>query len=1180
MRTWECVRAAGVLSAVLFVCGAIAPGCHEFDTTPVEVEHGTLGEEIVQVFCERIAAEAHPEDAQGLRWKPVCEGREPPPADAPPRLTALMENRERLADALDRTLPETMSDELGHFMGELLPFFDPPEERLPTQTRRLADFLMRLSEDDEALGALERFGTRRGYRPLRLALGVTRPVLAYPEFDEFSDLALTFLLEGSGREAFDDLSAAGAVEMATMEIEPDDPSERTTLTLMRELMFTQDPLFATGDGPRWVVTRDARGLALPNTSVGGRVPAPFADTDGDGLADVDDLGRYVASSGELLDLPTPFRVVDEGMVPRDSSGRALSTGGTRVWSYFDASQTMLAGMTAEMAPWFDPDDPTMMQLSRGLPVLLGPEMEASQAYGEYSLSYRGFDTSRGPMLDAVHALGELMHRDETQLALELTETLMRDHESETAGLVRSARYLAIHGDDFPDAQLTEGSIFWDHMIDLVRRLAQEPGLLEAILRSFSDERSATLGPVYASFMRHRDRVTYDPSDVNGAPVGLPLDEPVDHAMPDTFDNESMFQRTLGLIDGLNGVQVCNRDGAKLNIRVLGISLSWPLFGTADECELIRIDNVAEAYALSILGEYELELQSGLLTAITNLADALGIDVDEALEEASGIDGLTRHPTPQALNRLVFWGLSDSSGTRSCTPDEDGGDCNSEFAGQLFDPVIDRNGHDVIERFHGTIFAWEAPGFYEGMRPLLEVLHRPEYAYDARGDYVFGEILGVLHRHWASADSTETCAAPACAPGDPNFSYRSDVRSYEALVADGFDDQPGQGALTARLHRMNLVLEGIEVRPGQDGVSVLAAAAADMVDPALNPGLTDRRGRSMATYNDGSVDVPMTPIYLLTDALNAMDDAWAGAPARRAEFLVARRSMADQFLGTETVGDGFRFGNQRGRAILVTALPFMVDRIEAHRAAGDLLEWSTGIDEDMEDLLREPLMAGVIRFLDAINEDPEARAALARLVGYLVNEASANDAFVSTLHALADALMVLEDEENIVPLMGAMSEGLAPNVHDVVAGAPEPLDLEASAIRDLLDLVSDIQEVDDDRTLRQVLQNAVALPAAGDPVTPLEDIIDVIAEVNRAEPNAGGSLRAGDYREVMGQMTDFMLDEDHGLERLNALLQHRSCLPEQGRSCAMTGTSIESSGLCYQGATCTCSDDLTWRCARP
>lgn len=1162
--------------AVVLGTGLVAPGCSEFDVTPARVEHGTLGEEIVQIFCERMAREAFPTEVSGARWKPVCEGVEAPPADAPPRLAALMQNRRRLANALDRMLPESMSDELGHFMGELLPFFDPPEERLPTQTRRLADFLMRLSANDEAIAALERLGTRRGYRPLRLGLGVARPVMGYPRFDEFADLSLELLLNGAASQEFDALSRALALEMATLS-----PTERigpSTLSLTRELMFTEDPLFSTG-ATRYVLLRDERGIALPNTDSGGLV-APFADTDGDGLADVDRLGRFVGAGGTLLDLPAPFRVEDEGAVPRDPSGRAIRGDGTRYFEYIDASATMLAGMTAELAPWFAPDSPTLMQIARGMPVLLGPRVTLSQPYGAYSLRYEGFDTDRGPIFDAVHALGELMHRDETVDALIALEMLLRDHESEAAGVIRSARFFAIEGDAHPGAQLTEGSIFWDDMIDIARRFSQEPGMLEAVMRSFSDPDAAQAGPAYASFMRNRDRVTYDPSDINGTPLGLPLDEPVDRGSPDTFDNESVWQRTIALIDGLDGVQVCNREGSRLSIRVLGIPLNWPLFVTAGECDLIRIDNVAEAFSLAILGTYELELQSGLLRAITDFADALGIDIDAALEEASGIDGMTRHPTPQALARLIFWGLADSSGVRSCTPGPgaEPGNCNSEFAGQLFAPVIDRHGNDVIERYHGTIFAWESPGFYDGMRPLLEVLHRPGYTYDSGGSYFFGDLLGTLHRHWGSTANTQTCAAPACDPGDPNFSYRSNVRSYEELVADGFDD--AGGALARRLQRMNVALEAIEVRPGVDGVAALAAATEVMVDPDRNAGLTDRRGRSMATVNDGSRMIPMTPIYLLTDALNAMDDAWLAEPDRRAEFLIGRRSMADQFLATETLGAEFRLGNQRARAMILAVLPFARGRIEDHRARGDLLEWSTGLDERFADTMREPMFAALIYLIDAVNEDPAARTALNELMGYLVGEASANDAFITMLYAFADALMVFEDDRNMIPLMNALAESMAANVNEVIAGDPAELDIVGSAVRDTLDLMQDIAEVDDEHTLRRILRNAVALPGTGDPITPLETIIDVIAEINRAVPNEGGSLRADDYRAVLGQVTDFMLDDEHGLERLNLVVQQRSCLPEQGVSCATVGASIASRGSCYEGAQCTCGGDLIWRCARP
>jgi hypothetical protein len=1160
--------------------GVTSPGCATFDTTPPAVTHGSLGEEIYQVFCERLAADADRTDVTGVRWKPVCEGRAEPPATAPARLIALHANRARLVQALDRTMPEDTTDELGRFLGALLPFFDPPEERLPRQTRRLADFLSRLAADDEAIAALERLGTRQGYRPLRLALGVTRPVLSYPELDSFLSVALDTLLEGPASEELTAVQSALALEMATMEAEPFDPSEESTLQIVRELMFTEDDLFAVGS-PSWVLVRDRRGIALP---ANGAIAAPFVDQDRDGLADVDALGRFIDVRGELLGIPTPFRVVDEGAVPRDGVGRALRGDATRYYQYLDASRTMLAGTTAELAPWFRPESPTLLQMSRGLPLLFGGPREATFDYGAHGLRYTSFDTDQGSIFDVVHAVGEMMHRPRTDDALAVAETLLRDHESATAGVLRAARYLANQGDLYPNARLTGPSNFWDDLIDLVIRILERPGMLEAVMRSFSDPRSAQLGRIYGGLMRYRDRITYDsrPGAQNLPPVGLPLDQAVNRSMPDTFDNESLFQRTLALIDGLNGVRVCNKDGARLNVTlpVIGQITYPPNFLPGyGECELINIENVAEAYALAILGRYQLRLEDGFLRFLTGLVGASF--VDPLLEDASGIDGLTQRPTPQALNRLVFWGLADDTGTRSCAG---GPDCNSTFAGQLFEPVRDRHGNLVIERYHGTIFAWEMPGFYEGMRPLLEVLHQPGYRTDSSGRYMFGELLGTLHAHWASPANTETCgerdtSAMRCARGAPNFSYHSNARSYEALIADGFID----GELLARVHRLNLALEDIPVRPGEDGVTVLAAAAADLVDPRRSVGLTDRQGRTELPVNDGTRTVPVTPLYLVLEALNAMDRDLEVDPDRLREWRDARQAIAEQFLATSTLGEQFRFGNARARAILVTALPFARDRIRVHREAGDLVTWATTLHSRFAETMREPLFAALVRFLDAVNEDPAAREALAALMGYLVDQASDNDAFAATLYGAADALMVLEDDANIVPLLRALSEAMAPNVRDVVA-VGGTLDTEGSALRDTLRLLRDVQDVDDERTLRTLLQNAVQIPSEGDEVTPLETILDVIAEVNRATPNEGSSLRADDYRSVLGNVTDYMLDERRGLERLTAVVQQRQCFPEQGFSCNEAGARIASAGLCYVDGECTCGPNATgaleWQCAAP
>lgn len=681
------------------------------------------------------------------------------------------------------------------------------------------------------------------------------------------------------------------------------------------------------------------------------------------------------------------------------------------------------------------------------------------------------------------------------------------------------------GDTYPGERLEQPNVLWDDVIELGIDYAHDPGLIDAVLRAFGDPRSAQLGTIYGNLMRYRDRIDYDPADPNGAPLGFPLDQRVDRSMPDVRGNESLFQRSIALIDGLDGVRVCNKAGAVLHITLFGLNIRWPLFGSYDECELFDITNVAEAYALAILGTYRLEINDSLLNGLISLIDSTRIaNVDDLLEQASGIDGLTRRPTPQALNRLVFWGLDTNPGT---------GRANCAFCADLFDRVRDRHGNDVIDTYPGTIFAWEQPGFYEGMTPLLEVLHDPRYTYSDAGAYRFGQLITTIHRHWATPDHWLTQSSD---PSAPNFSYQSAGRRYEDNVADGFVE----GRVLERLQRLGVVLDAVEVEPGRDGTRVLAEAAEDLIDPDRNPGLRTRDGRTTIPRNDGSRPMQVTPLLLVLDAMRAMDRDLGAAPDRRGPWETARNALATQLLGTRRLGDGYVLENQRARALILALLSFLRERLAEHRAAGDLAAWSRQLTPDAEETLRAPMVSALVRFLDRVQDDPEARDSLSRLVGYLVDEASTNDAFASTLYGAADLLMVLEDDENIVPIARALSRALAPDALEFTAGTDPDgeLDVDGSVATDALGLVREVQARDTTHTLRVILANLAALGEGEDERTPLEEILDVISEINRASPGAGGAFEADDYEATLHQARDFLTDERRGLERLYDVVQER------------------------------------------
>ncbi len=1144
-------RSTARVLALAALCTVSLSCTEELDLTRTNTARGTLGAEIYEVICLRIAAGDDPTDVSARRSRRLCEGRKAADVDTPPRLAALDAQRERLVDALDRTLPEPLEDDLSRFLLQILPLYDPPDDVLPAQTRAAAALLDTLAQDDEALDALARLGQRRGYRPLRLALGVARPLLAYPDFDTLARQALTTIdTGGAAGTEWEQLLRVTALEMATANVAPPPAAgARGTLAIARELLFTEDAAFGAGPA-RYLVARDLRGLAQPEPR-SGTVPAPFVDADRDGLADIDALGRFVAADGALLALPTPFTIRGEATVRRDPAGRALRDDGAPLFRTFDASRTLLAGVTREAAPWFAPDAPVALDLAVGLPLLLGPETDRNEEFGATRLAFRGPDTRSGPLFDVLHAGTTVLDRPELDDALGVVDTLLTDHEPEVAALLDAIWVAQDSGDANPRARVDVRSDLWDDLLTTTEAMAQTPGLLEALVRALAEPASADLGPITATFLRYSDRVEFDPANVNGPPLPAgPLARRTDWARPDVANNESLFQRSIAVIQDLDGVRVCNKAGAVLRVYNAsgGVLLRWPLVGSYGECELIQIDNVAETYVQSVLGRARIVLKDRTLDGLLRLAQSFGIlTIDGLLEGQSGVDGLTQTPTPQALGRLVFapanpfiQGLLDAS---SFKRDRNG---DGVYADDETVPIADRHA--------GVVPSWEKTflvngreaSFLSALTPLLRAFddHDPP-----GGRFLFGALMRDLHLHWPTRTNT---ASQRTDPRGDMFSQQDDVRSYEPILADLFE----RGALTARLGALVRVLDAEELRPGTDGVDALVAATNVLVDPsrscggscATGGGLRYRSGRdhpctSSGICFDGMGGRPrryVSPLYLLIDGLASMDRALERDPARLMRWRSARTAIAEQLL-RPTAGSSPRLANRRALALLRAVVPFARARIAEHRTAGDLTPWSRGLTARAESTLGSAATSAALDFLVAVEADPAARDAIAALVAYLIDDASANDALDTTLLALADLLQVLEDDANLTPLLRALAVALASDPRAAVdTGAALTTD---GAVTDAtLTLIRRVDALDDRGALLAVLANLVSLPAesaaASPDETPLETIVDVIAEVNRRDPGAGGTLAADDYRAILETTRDFLRDEDRGMERLYRVVQER------------------------------------------
>lgn len=1286
---------------------ALAACSNDFDTTHVPPPRGSIGEEVYGIFCDRVSAQSLREDLNGASFHAVChkvngafadtvdESRLPPltsdavdvkgapvsidkqKADrehALARINALIRRRNDLIGAIDATFPDVkvpikdlanpdptkscnapqasgegkLGTQMADMMGRFMALYN--DGTIPQSTESLGDLMNAIEASPDAQAALARFGSRQGYRPVDVAFGAVRPMMAYPRLRDMANATLRVIsadsnpydpapkLDSTGKRipepgvAYPQFTQALAVlqqEMRTTTasnppaalIANYDASvgrdvlsrPRDNLEALQQVLYAQDPVFGGGTS-RYIVLRDNRGYARVSKP-GGVLPAPFVDKDKDGLADVDDLGQFVSSSGTAP--PTPFFApYAQDTQLRDPFGRALiSANGPTMYDTLDTSHSFTASLLADTLPLVNPDPnakhETLMDALAGAYVLLGSRDGSPATQKAYAgdastdnqlvtIAYDAYHPETSPLLDLVYATGQIMGDPSTDDTLAYTSKLMTNHPGELARVIGAALAFKATADKHPEATLPAKSTFWDEMIDVLVQTEKEPGLLEDVLRSLSSDASLPLNTVFANYMSYRDHISYDRSNLNGKAWNFDTNSTsemttqVDRSKPDTNFNRSAMQRFLQAIHDTHHVTACNKDGAVVHAKLGGISIDMPLFGGSyKECEVFKLEDLARFYLDSIIGKASLYLRNDTLR---NGILGIGAATVGLMEQSSGITGFwdasgskTLRPRPQFLNRQVFFDLindSPSSGINYKTnhfltdlmgvnsvgsivcperiiADPVPGAADASPDGKVHGLRSCSTGDSVYERDVDATMVWENFGFYGAMAPLITA-----YANHNREDLLL-DMMEVWYRHWGDDKVLPTdCDTTGNAQTNPRYCSKDGVVRYEPLLADALGNGDIMPALnvvakilsTDTISHCNAIDATSHACTGTtpyDGNTVMAKAARGLFDPdqAKAAGLKNRAGVATSLRNDGTTNPQTTPVYLMTESLGKIDQAFAnyqpkgpGDDKRQAQWKSARSQLVDQFLGVKGSGPQSTFAEPA----LPKIAPVLVNMLRAQLFAHcpdsftppyKACTWARSeLINNMSDSVKGPLFAAAVDMVDAIRRDDPARAELEALLQYLVTAASQNDALASMLASASDALQVLRDDANLVPLFHALSPALAPSVKNA-EGQYTKKSLADAQLALLARIGGKYYDASGNEICaREVDPNAILSAVLGNLVTPIKDsqgrlaqaplevIMDVIADVNRADPAQTDKLRAPDYQSIAGQVSSFMLDKQSGLEQ--------------------------------------------------
>ncbi|HVH46242.1 MAG TPA: hypothetical protein VM925_28065, partial [Labilithrix sp.] len=827
---------------------------------------------------------------------------------------------------------------------------------------------------------------------------------------------------------------------------------RDNLEMLEEILSVEDDAFKTGSST-FIVRRDARGYAKVRN---GEVPTPFLDANKDGLPDIDSVGRFKTANGSLA--PAPFPYPGSSKTSRDKFDRATA-GDALLYDYIDTSRTFAAQVMKDTKALVNSNPEakheTLMDMVGGLPVVMGPREPRTKNYGDKKVSFDGIRTKDSPMLDLVYALGAILGDKTADSTLAMVKELFTTKSKAMARVTGAMNTAFDIAQKHPEAVIPRESTFWDENLEVMGQIAKEPKLLEDLLRALAAPETQRLGTIYANFARFKDEISYDQDDINGDPYNVTtknkgeMSTPVDRKSPYTGKNRSALFRFLGLINDTMGVTACNKPNAKVHIDP-GFIDDVKLPNSFKECEVFKIENLGAFYldAMANAAQYDvgdtvprgtIYMRPSILRAAPNST--------KMLEDSSGLKGFWTEdivaPTPKFLNRLVFFDFANDTKnekTRTFIADLQGERIGSSVCPEreYKDPSPDaidaspdgkvhglrdcKDGDWLHERGKNTIFTWEHFGFYEAMRPLLGafVIHRRED--------LFLELASIVYRHYPGREATPS----ECALRDGKQCTREGMSSYEGLVAEAFatDVVPSLGELVkaldtmpikacTRTDAMGACMEGATTMLTGLDVAAQATRAALDSDYAKSIKLTDRRGSTTTKRNDGTTVPQVTPAYLLTNALHGIDVAFdeyekqhPDDKERRAGWRRARSQLVDQFLSINGTAASSEFANPSIPKMTPTIVDMLRSQLWAHcpKSFVPPYEKCTWAREELakkaEESLGGPLATTGIDVMDAIGRDADGRRETEKLLEYLLDAASKNDALASVLASTNDLIQLL------------------------------------------------------------------------------------------------------------------------------------------------------------------------------
>ena len=999
---------------------------------------------------------------------------------APLKGTALAREKDVFVRSIDGLLPEDLLSSVQEFCVQMLPMYD--QKKIQYTLRPLACSLGRdLAEDDDFLTAVwyvrrpEGYGNDSVIMPLLEKIGTMEITPAL-----LVDM-LEVILEHDGLDDDFNPSNEDGVFADLLGEASHWLKQRTNEQLLADSGWT--------NFREWLFEQDSR----LDSGTGGSNPL--------WLVLVDQRGRAMVAKDPVTgDLPDPFVDLDhdgladvdpvtgdyvdinnlpiDAPLPFSSEGQRPMVDQHLLYRYADLRYSPLAALIHQLQPMISSG--LVWKLARALPALLGPMTQRSDGDG----TFEGYDADLSPLQAATHALVSILNYPRLAQLLESILTIAELRQPQLARLLSEADAVGAVLDRYPDVALREHNRLLDDLIPHLLAMSRRAYLLR-IMESFDDPRWSSLGPGLAEMIRYR----------SVSPDGW-----------DYYDDYDTYEQYLTVSKAMDWTKSDIQYQYRSNLQ-RGIHLIHDTNEITHSTEIFSIHVPFEIQ--DMLGFY--------LDSFAGLAQVPGWAEPFLLEFSS------TNPSTEEVNRFMV----DNHTMLGNPVGREGQEARAQGQSNWEQYELRRYNAEAL-------MALEFSGALEGMTPMVSTIVQLDRDETPSGTRVLADFLSAVHPHYS-------CNVPYASASCAN------IRPLEPMLLDILDNTEVMDALVD-------FMSSIQNLQTSSGYWVLAELD-QFVNHILEPDSALRRfdGTDSVLAVDGQSKVqPISPFYLLMDAIRLMDDSVSEDPEAESALSEIKDVLWNQFLEVTQDQGQWRFSNNQAWILLLDMLDYLRIRAKEHQDSADLGQQLTDMDHSVRDMINDRLTPSLVRSLKLIEEHPRLPDYLDQLLLSVLDQDSAQSA-AEAWRLVAWAIQHLQVDMVTVPIGRTLGKQLDPHAQGWrfdpgVGCTPIPQEYEPLVqmrwISRALELFRELLQIrveDDSGQVRNVASELVANglgPYPGSHLLPADDILHVIGSVHRQDPSSEQELTPGDMAHILEQVSEFLLDEQHGIEKLYEMIDFR------------------------------------------